>query len=106
MTIDVDTRENVAVVTVSGDVDLLAESELSRLGRGLRNKQTILFDVSRLENFDATFLRFLIRLYDRANAKEPATIELTGVPPQLHRVLEITGLKARFPVRRTGRFVS
>ena len=99
MTIDVNTRENLSVVTVTGDVDLLAQSELARVGRGRRHSHSILFDVSGLQNFDTTFLRFLIHLHDRANAREPTTIELTGVPAQLRRVLEVTGLKVRFPVR-------
>jgi anti-anti-sigma factor len=99
MTIDVDTRENDAIVTVSGDVDMLVEPELSRLERGLREKQSILFDVSGLNHFDATFLRFLIRLHDHANSKAPATIELTGVSSQLQRILEVTGLTSKFPVR-------
>jgi anti-anti-sigma factor len=62
----------------------------------LEGKHTILLDLSGFERLDSAFLRFLVRLHERANAEQPTVIELTGTTPRVLRVLEITGLSRMF----------
>jgi anti-anti-sigma factor len=52
----------------------------------------VILDVSKVQYFDTTFLRFLANLGRHAKKAQQANVKLLGVTPHLRRVLEITGL--------------
>jgi anti-anti-sigma factor len=92
-------HENASVVTLSGDIDLASAGALSLLEKRLDGRENIVFDVAGLDHFDATFLRFLVRLRNHVAKERSAAVEIVGVKPNLRRILEITGLVRMFSLQ-------
>lgn len=89
--------ETPHVLRVSGEVDIATVDDfLARARRALEGSPTMLeIDVAAVSFIDSSGLGALVRLRDEAGAAGK-TIQLTHVPRQVTRVLELTGLSETF----------
>jgi anti-sigma B factor antagonist len=88
--------ERTCVVVVQGDLDLASAPYLKRalvelVGKGYTR---YLFDLSRLTHMDSMGLGVLVGFHKRLDPD--ARLALAGVPPKQRKLLELTGLDARF----------
>jgi anti-anti-sigma factor len=87
------------VVFVGGEIDLGTAPRLEQVLAGLPNDQPIVIDCSRVQYFDLAGVRVLENLYVRPAARR--SIILTGLPPQVRRVLDLVGLTRTLRVAGT-----
>lgn len=85
-----------AVIRLSGDLDISRASELSRLEKMLAESESVVFDLSKVDYVDTTFLRFLVTLKRHTNKMQPSAIKLVGLSDRLRRIFEVTGLTCIF----------
>ena len=85
------------VLAISGELDMaVAGRFLERARAALENPTTVLeIDCSGLTFIDSSGLGALVRIRQEASARG-AEVELTEVPRQMGRLLEISGLTALF----------
>jgi anti-anti-sigma factor len=88
--------ERTCVVAVQGDLDLASAPYLKRALVELTGKgySRYVLDLSRLTHMDSMGLGVLVGFHKRL---DPGTrLALAGVPPKQRKLLELTGLDARF----------
>jgi anti-sigma B factor antagonist len=91
---EVDPR--TARVRPAGDLDLRGSAVLRQVLEGLREKgvERIEIDLSEVAFMDSTGLSVLIAFRRRLAAS--AVVTLTGMTPEVHRLLRMTGLEEQF----------
>jgi|SRR5579885_2777922 len=87
--------DDACVAYLSGSADIDSANDLAALERVLKNYESLVFYVKDLTLADTTFLRFLMRLR-RPQHHDGRRIEIVDAPPQLRRVLNITGMNRHF----------
>jgi anti-sigma B factor antagonist len=88
----------LATVVPTGELDVAIASELTAclarmMAAGLRN---IVIDLRATSFMDCTCLRILLNAHTWL-AASGGYVALTGVPPQIERLLALTGLEAALP---------
>ena len=91
------------VLTASGELDIAAADEFLDRARAALNAAgtALVLDFGGVTFIDSTGLGALVRLREEA-LELGKTLELTQVPRQVNRVLDLTGLSERFPDRSDG----
>src|SRR3954469_25185411 len=84
------------VLAVSGELDLAAVDEFLDQARGAIDGPVLQLDCSGLTFIDSTGLGALVRLREEARGRG-TDVQLTRVPAQVSRILDITGLTEIFP---------
>jgi anti-sigma B factor antagonist len=97
LTIGVDERENLAVVALSGELDLATAPDLAstidgQVGEGRAN---IVLDLAALSFCDSAGLRVFVR-YRRQLDEAGGRFVVAAPSPMVRRVLEISGLAEMF----------
>jgi anti-sigma B factor antagonist len=88
-------------VVVAGELDIATAPRFSACLRELLHRdcpRELVVNLSGVTFMDATGLRALTDLRRRAEQRESALV-LEGVPPRVHRVLELIGPARRFRIR-------
>ncbi|TKK86551.1 STAS domain-containing protein [Herbidospora galbida] len=87
------------VIHLSGDIDIFTTAALRRqvLGALDDGAGALVLDMSGVTFCGAGGLGVLLHAQRRARALG-ATVTLTGVPPRMARLLEVTGLSDRLPL--------
>jgi anti-anti-sigma factor len=88
--------ERTCVVTVEGDLDLASAPALRRILVELHGKgyARYVLDLSQLTHTDSMGLGVLVGFHKRLDRDE--RLALAGLPPKQRKLLELTGLDARF----------
>jgi anti-sigma B factor antagonist len=88
------------LVHLSGDIDIFTTARLRRRLLNTLDHSTdlLILDLSQVTFCGAGGLGVLIGVQGRARALG-ITLALTGLPPRVARLLCITGLDRRFPIR-------
>ncbi|MFF3500047.1 STAS domain-containing protein [Streptomyces sp. NPDC003247] len=94
--------EGLAVLSVTGDVDLHTASTLRSHALALFERGTVhlVLDLARVDFFDSTGLSTLIGLWHAAQGAGGSLV-LAAVPDRLERMINMTGLSLILPVRAT-----
>lgn len=88
-----------SVVTLSGELDLVAADRLARcLEHAIVNVRSVVVDLRGLAFMDSAGLGVLVRAQARAT-KTGCRLILVRGPLQIDRLLELTGLESRFEIR-------
>ena len=97
MDITVTQQGNVTVVALAGAMDVSeAEKASGVLNAQLRDGRTrLVADATQLEFVSSTGLRVFVQTLKEAN-RRGGDFRLAGARPNLHKVLEITGLTSLF----------
>jgi anti-sigma B factor antagonist len=94
--VDVATKGEAAVISVSGELDLASspalEEELERASRS--DASLVIVDLRNLEFMDSTGLSVLVRAHQRA-AENSQRFGLAGGSQQVQRLLSLTGVADR-----------
>jgi len=89
-------RDGVQVVVAHGDYDPGTIAPLQRvLDTAARKHSPVVVDVSGVSFADSTFLNLLLRIHHMTS------LRVAGPPPQLRRLLEITGADTVLDIRAT-----
>ncbi|MFG2749499.1 STAS domain-containing protein [Streptomyces xanthophaeus] len=97
--VDVTEQHDRTTVSVCGDIDFDTCLSLTRALDALElTDRTLVLDLSAVSFMGTSFLHVLIALRHRAIAEE-WTLELSGVPDQGLRVLELTNARHLFTLR-------
>jgi len=90
-------EQEVAVVTVSGDVDADSASELRRTLDDLlvQGEQQFVIDLSAVEFMDSSGLAALVQLFKRVRIGR-GDVRLCGLQPKVRRVFELIRLDRVF----------
>ena len=95
-TVHLQPRSDVALIVVSGELDLASAPELEQALdqiRPERNKLAIV-DLRELEFMDSTGLSIIVRAHQRL-AEAGCELTLIKGPPQVQRLLDLTGVADR-----------
>ncbi|MGZ4154840.1 MAG: STAS domain-containing protein [Actinomycetota bacterium] len=86
---------DVAIVTVSGDLDLLTAPELDRSLTGVQaNGRPVVLDLRRVSFMDSSGLRVILAADARARSAGTRLVLVEG-PPGVQRVFQLTLLDRR-----------
>ena len=88
------------VVTLSGDIDITRAFELRQLEKRLVEPESVIFDVSKVDFVDSTFLRFLMDVKRHTNKNQRSSIKIVGVSDRVRRIFEVTGLTKMFELEQ------
>jgi anti-anti-sigma regulatory factor len=80
--------DEICEAWIAGCADIISAPILAELSAELHGCRKVVLDVSALSVADATFLRFLLRLYEPGRR----SVRVLGARNQLKRILEKTGL--------------
>jgi len=88
--------ERTCVIALQGDLDLASAPLLRRTLVELQGEGYVRYvlDMSRLTHMDSMGLGVLVGFHKRLDPD--ARLALAGLPPKQHKLLELTGLDARF----------
>ena len=87
-------------VEVNGEFDLADEQRAQGLvDAALESSNGLLIDLSDCTFIDSIGLRLLLRTYRRAEGKS-LPFAIAGSGPEVHKVLDITGLRETLPIYR------
>ena len=94
-------QDEVAVVTVSGEVDLYTAPQLrdELVGALEGGARRLVIDMSRVEFCDSTGISVLLSAMKRSRDKDGA-LELVAPRPAVTKVLEVTGLDEVFTIHQ------
>lgn len=94
-------QDEVAVVTVSGEVDLYTAPQLrdELVGALEGGARRLVIDMSRVEFCDSTGISVLLSAMKRARDEE-GDLELVAPKPAVTKVLEVTGLDEVFTIHQ------
>ncbi|GAA1759196.1 STAS domain-containing protein [Luedemannella helvata] len=97
LTIGVDERDNVAVVSVDGELDLATAPELAAAidGQVAEGRVYVVLDLTALSFCDSAGLRVFVR-YRRQLEEAGGRFVVAAPSPMVRRVLEISGLAEMF----------
>lgn len=92
LTVQVDSRDDIASIALSGNLDLasvlILVDQLTRTERD--GVKAIVLDLSDLDFFDSTGLQAFLQAMDRSNANGHR-LTLVGASPAVRNVFEVTG---------------
>lgn len=96
--LDVEHRGSLALVKVTGDVDIYTAPQLDACLQQLVHdgKRNLAVDLSRCGYFDSEGIKALIRAYRTSG--ESASISIVGAQGTVERVFQISGLEAIFGI--------
>jgi anti-anti-sigma factor len=83
-------------VTITGELDLIATSQLETVLNRQRPKQTIVVDLTGLDFIDSSGIRAILLLWKRAQA-EGFDLRLTSSTPEVMKAFELVGLLDELP---------
>ena len=100
--VDVRTERGATVITVSGELDLASSPILEeRLGQVFGSDATVvILDLRKLDFMDSTGLSVLINAHQTAE-EAARQLYLVKGPPQVQRLLSLTGVEERLSVLET-----
>ena len=94
--------DRMAVVRVSGELDLLTAPELDAALKALQEERAdIELDLSGLEFIDSTGVHLVLQIY-QASRREGWDLVLSGASEEVRRAFELVGLLDRLPFRDRG----
>jgi anti-sigma B factor antagonist len=98
----VETRDEgqVRVLKLSGELDVASSADLERSVREVSDYDRLVVDLSDLEFIDSTGLSVLVAAHHQAVAAGHEFCVVQG-PPQVQRLLALTGLEQRLTVAET-----
>lgn len=103
LTIDVREEGDDVVVAVHGEVDLLTapslEAALAQADGRVASR--VVLDLADLRFIDSTGIHVLVAAHNQATSSGRRLV-LANVPARARRVLDLTGVAARFDVAQTG----
>jgi anti-anti-sigma factor len=95
-TVQLQPRSDVALITVSGELDIASAPELEQTLEQIRPELTklVIVDLRELEFMDSTGLSIIVRAHQRLSE---SNCELTLIKgqPQVQRLLDLTGVADR-----------
>lgn len=105
MRVDASFNEGVTFLAVSGDVDLATADRLQEAAEMALTIAcgTLRIDLSAVTFLDSTGINALIQI--RNMAANTTVLILENPPPQVERILRITGLDAAFHIERNDEIV-
>jgi anti-sigma B factor antagonist len=100
-TVQLQPRSDVALIVVSGELDIAAAPELEHTLDQVRPELTklVIVDLRELEFMDSTGLSIIVRAHQRLSERDCELTLIRG-KPQVQRLLDLTGVADRL------RFVS
>ena len=95
-TVQLQPRSDVALIAVSGELDIASAPELAQTLEQIRPEQTklVIVDLRELEFMDSTGLSIIVRAHQRL-AEEGCELTLIKGKPQVQRLLDLTGVADR-----------
>jgi anti-sigma B factor antagonist len=95
-TVQLQPRSDVALFTVSGELDLASAPELEQALDQVRPELTklVIVDLRELEFMDSTGLSIIVRAHQRLS-EIGCELTLIKGPPQVQRLLDLTGVADR-----------
>jgi anti-sigma B factor antagonist len=98
-TVQLQPRSDVALIVVSGELDIASAPELEQTFEQIRPDLTklVIVDLRELEFMDSTGLSIIVRAHQRL-AEHGCELTLIKGPPQVQRLLDLTGLADRLRV--------
>ncbi|KUO09202.1 STAS domain-containing protein [Streptomyces sp. DSM 15324] len=100
LSVEVDVvREDVALVTVEGHLDLDTATELqAQLANQLHHgRRHFLLDLSAVPFMDSSGMNIILRVYHEARAL-PGSVHVIAPAPAVRRVLDLTGVSLTVPI--------
>jgi anti-sigma B factor antagonist len=95
-TVQLQPRSDVALITVSGELDIASAPELEQTLEQIRPELTtlVIVDLRELEFMDSTGLSIIVRAHQRL-AESGCELTLIKGQPQVQRLLDLTGVADR-----------
>ena len=95
-TVQLQPHADAAVIVVSGELDIASAPELEQVLDQIQPEQTklVIVDLRELEFMDSTGLSIIVRAHQRL-AEEGCELTLVQGPPQVQRLLDLTGVAER-----------
>ncbi|MEU9311751.1 STAS domain-containing protein [Streptomyces sp. NPDC048256] len=92
-------REDVALVTVEGHLDLDTATDLqAHLANQLHHgRRHFLLDLSAVPFMDSSGMNIILRVYQEAR-KLPGSVHVIAPTPAVRRVLDLTGVSLTVPI--------
>jgi anti-anti-sigma factor len=89
-------RSDVALIVVSGELDIASAPELAQTLDQIRPELTklVIVDLRELEFMDSTGLSIIVRAHQRL-AEDDCELTLIRGQPQVQRLLDLTGVAER-----------
>ncbi|MDR6978889.1 stage II sporulation protein AA (anti-sigma F factor antagonist) [Streptomyces sp. 3330] len=95
-------REDVALVTVEGHLDLDTATDLqAHLANQLHHgRRHFLIDLSAVPFMDSSGMNIILRVYQEARSL-PGSVHVIDPTPAVRRVLDLTGVSLTVPISET-----
>jgi anti-anti-sigma factor len=95
-TVQLQPRADVALITVSGELDIASAPEFEQALDQIRSEQTklVIVDLRKLEFMDSTGLSIIVRAHQRLSESDCELTLIKG-QPQVQRLLDLTGVADR-----------
>ena len=99
-TVQLKLRSDVALIAVSGELDIASAPELELMLEQIRPELTklVIVDLRELEFMDSTGLSMIVRAHRRLS-ESGCELTLTNGQPQVQRLLDLTGVAGRLRAR-------
>ncbi|OQR61246.1 anti-anti-sigma factor [Streptomyces maremycinicus] len=96
-------REDVALVTVEGHLDLDTATDLqAHLANQLHHgRRHFLLDLSAVPFMDSSGMNIILRVYQEVRGL-PGSVHVIAPTPAVRRVLELTGVSITVPISETA----
>lgn len=98
-TVQLKPRSDVALIAVSGELDIASAPELDQALEQIHPELTklVIVDLRELEFMDSTGLSIIVHAHQRL-AERDCELTLIKGPPQVQRLLDLTGVAERLRV--------